>query len=209
MNIEKYIIENSGCEDKILAELVRETNLTKLMPRMLSGHIQGKLLEQLSKIISPQNILEIGTFTGYSAICLSKGLKKGGFIHTIEINDENEPIISKYFEKAGINSFAKLYIGNALDIINDLDIEFDLVFIDGDKREYPQYYKAVLPKVKIGGYILGDNVLWDNKVIDKPDTFDAYTRGIVEFNSMVNSDSNVENFILPVRDGLMVIRKIS
>lgn len=208
MNIEEYIIENSETEDPILAELVRETNLTKLMPRMLSGHIQGKLLEHLSKMISPENILEIGTFTGYSAICLSKGLKKGGFIHTIEINDENEPIISKYFNKSGINLFTKLHIGNALEIIPDIEAEFDLVFIDGDKREYSEYYKTVMPKLKKGGYILCDNVLWDNKVIDPPETFDAYTRGIVEFNRLVNSDSNVENFILPIRDGLMVIRKI-
>jgi len=208
MDIEQYILDYSGKEDLILTELERETNLTMLLPRMLSGCIQGKLLEQISKMIKPENILEIGTFTGYSAICLAKGLQIHGHLQTIEINDENKTIIDKYLKKAKIDNKTTLHIGNALNIISEINDEFDLVFIDGDKREYLQYYKAILPKVKKGGFILADNVLWNNKVLDLPDKIDDYTQGIIDFNNYVNNDAKVENFILPIRDGIMILRKI-
>ncbi len=208
MDIEQYILDYSGKEDLILTELERETNLTMLVPRMLSGRIQGKLLEQISKMIKPENILEIGTYTGYSAICLAKGLQDYGHLQTIEINDENKTIIDKYLKKAKIDNKTTLHIGNALNIISKINDEFDLVFIDGDKREYLQYYKAILPKVKKGGFILADNVLWGDKVIDSPTKIDDYTQGILDFNNHVNNDKNVENFILPIRDGIMILRKI-
>ncbi len=207
MTIEEYITNNSEPEDTLLTELSRETHLKVLMPRMLSGHIQGKLLEHFSKMIKPVNILELGTYTGYSAICLSKGLQKNGKLHTIELNEELEEIASKYFQKSNLTNKIKQYFGNALKIIPKLDIKFDLVFIDADKREYPQYYKAIIDKVNPGGYIIADNVLWNNKVIEDKKLNDLYTKGVKYFNKFVNNDPKVENFILPLRDGLMILRK--
>jgi predicted O-methyltransferase YrrM len=209
MNLSNYILQHIDTEDKILKELSRETNLKKLMPRMLSGHLQGKILEFLSKMIKPENILEIGTFTGYSTICLAKGLTENGKIYTIEINDEHEEIINKYLQKANISEKVKLIIGDANDFIDNFDFNFDLVFIDGDKRQYLEYYKKILQKVKIGGYILADNVLWDGKVVEELQKSDEYTKGILEFNNFAANDLRVEKVILPVRDGITIIRKIS
>ncbi len=205
--LEKYIEQHSKPEDAVLNELNRETHLKVMMPRMLSGHIQGKLLESLSFMMRPQRILEIGTYTGYSAICLAKGMLEKGLLHTIEIKDELESVIHKYFKKSGLENKIKLHIGNALDIIPQIDENFDLVFIDADKRSYLDYYQAVLPKLRSGGFILADNVLWDGKVVQPIKPSDTYTRSIMAFNEFVVQDSRVENFILPLRDGISIIRK--
>lgn len=206
-NIEEYILNHSDKEDPILAELNRETNLKILRPRMLSGHLQGKVLEMISKMIHPEKILELGTYTGYSAICLAKGLKDNGTLHTIEINDELEEIIRKYLLKAGIENKVKLHFGNAQKIIPQLNEQFDLVFIDADKREYLEYYHLVFDYVKTGGFILADNVLWSGKVIELELPDDEYTKGIFDFNRFIKDDDRVEKVILPLRDGLTLIRK--
>ncbi len=207
MNIEEYILSHIDVEDVVLKELSRETHLKALMPRMLSGHLQGKILEHISKMICPDKILEIGTYTGYSAICLAKGLNSGGKIHTIEINDELEVLIKKYFVKAGIEDKVELHLGDALEIIPELNSKFDLVFLDADKRLYTEYYELIINKLNKGGYILADNILWSGKVVDKENIDDEYTKGIVKFNSHVHRDPGVENVIFPIRDGLMLIRK--
>lgn len=207
MTIEEYIYKHSGPEDEVLKELTRETNLKVPGSRMLSGYLQGKVIEHISKMIKPEKILEIGTYTGYSAICWAKGLKENGIIHTIEINDERESIINKYFKKANVKSQIKLHIGDALKIIPTLNESFDIVFIDADKPNYLKYYNLVINKVKKGAYIIADNVLWNGKVIDDKNITDESTQGIIEFNKFVNQDPNVENIILPLRDGLMLIRK--
>ena len=206
-NIEEYILNHSNEEDPILAELNRETNLKILRPRMLSGHLQGKILEMISKMINPEKILELGTFTGYSAICLAKGLKENGILHTIEINDELEDLIRKYFTKAKIVNKVKLHFGDARNIISEINEQFDLVFIDADKREYLEYYNIVFDYVKPDGFILADNVLWGGKVIELESPDDEYTKGIFEFNEFIKNDDRVEKVILPLRDGLMMIRK--
>ncbi len=205
--IEEYITKYSDTEDPILQELSRETNLKILRPRMISGNIQGKFLELITKMLKPEKILEIGTYTGYSAICFAKGLSNTGKLHTIEINDELEDFILKYFEKANVQNKIELHIGSALDIIPKLENNFDLVFIDADKRQYIDYYKLIINKVKSGGFIIADNVLWNGKVIEIDKQDDAYTKGIIEFNSYIKNDNRVENVILPIRDGLTLIRK--
>lgn len=205
--IEKYILSHIEPEDLILKELDRETHLNVIGARMISGHLQGQVLTMLSKMIRPQYILEIGTFTGYSAICLAKGLKKDGKLITIEIDDELENLAKKYFKKAGIQHLTEQRIGAALEIIPTLKQNFDLVFIDAHKPEYPAYYKAVFDKVKSGGYIIADNTLWSGKVLETPAIDDLQTRGIVEFNSIIKNDERVEKVILPLRDGMTVIRK--
>jgi len=206
-NIEQYILEHSDPEDSLLAELNRETNLKILRPRMLSGHLQGKILEMISKMIRPEKILEIGTYTGYSAICLAKGLSKDGELHTIEINDELEDFIRKYLQKAGLKNIVNLHIGNALKVIPNLKETFDLVFIDGDKRQYSAYYNTLFDYVKPGGFILADNVLWSGKVIELESPDDEYTKGIFAFNELITKDTRVEKVIIPLRDGLALIRK--
>lgn len=206
-NIEEYILNHSDKEDPVLAELNRETNLKILRPRMLSGHLQGKVLEMISKMIHPERILELGTYTGYSAICLAKGLKEKGILHTIEMNDELEEIIRKYFLKAGIENKVNLHFGDARKIIPQLKEQFDLVFIDADKREYLEYYHLVFDFVKSGGFILADNVLWSGKVIELELPDDEYTKGIFDFNRFIKDDDRVEKVILPLRDGLTLIRK--
>lgn len=207
LQLEEYILSHTEPEDPVLAELTRKTNLEILNPNMLSGHLLGKVLQMISKMIEPELILEIGTYTGYSAICLARGLKEGGKLHTIDINDELEEIVRFYFKKAQIEEKIEYYTGNALEIIPRLNYYFDLVFIDGDKREYSAYYKIVIDKVKPGGFILVDNILWDGKVIEKNESCDPHTQGIKAFNKLAHNDPRVENVILPVRDGLMVLRK--
>ena len=202
---ENYIASHSSPEDPVLEELYRQTYLRFVNPNMTSGHMQGKFLEMMSRMISPMHILEIGTFTGYSAICMAKGLKPGGKLITIEINDELVSFSSSFFAKAGLSDKIQQLTGKALDIIPSLPQMFDLVFIDADKREYCDYFRIVKEKVRPGGFILVDNVLWGGKALDN-NTKDQQTRGIIEFNEMINKETGIENIILPVRDGIMIIR---
>ena len=204
-DLEKYITEHSSPEDSLLTELYRETNIRFVNPNMSTGHIQGKLLEFISGMINPEMILEIGTFTGYSAICLAKGLRKDGKLYTIEINDELKEFSRSYFIRAGFEESIIQLTGSAIDIIPSLDKSFDLVYIDGDKREYVDYYKVIIDKMKPGGFIIADNVLWGEKVLDA-DTRNAQTRGIIEFNEMIRQQNNIEKVILPIRDGIMIIK---
>jgi caffeoyl-CoA O-methyltransferase len=206
-DIEKYIIKYTSDEDPILAELNHQTHLETVYPQMIAGHIQGKLLEMLSRMIAPKYILEIGTFTGYSAICLAKGLTQGGHLYTIDKNDELISFASSYFRKSNLTEKITQLTGDAREIIAGLDILFDLVYIDGEKKEYPEYFRLIIDKVRAGGWIIADNVLWGEKILEKNDPVDDSTRGILEFNEMVRQDNQVENIILPVRDGVMLIRK--
>jgi len=203
----KYIYDHITPEDPALEELYRQTHIRFVNPNMVSGHVQGRILEIISKMISPSKILEIGTFTGYSAICLAKGLKPGGKLITIELNDEIYDFSKQYFEKTGLSSSIVQMTGKAQDIVPSLDGLFDLVYIDGDKREYCDYFRLVKDKVKKYGYILADNVLWGGKVMNKKNR-DAQTREIMEFNNLIIRESGFENAILPIRDGLMIIRKL-
>jgi len=204
--LEQFLLEHSTPEDPVLEDLYRQTHIRFVNPNMTSGHLQGKFLEFLSIMIAPQNILEIGTFTGYSAICLSKGLKPGGKLITIDINDELTSFANSYFCKTGTEKKIVQITGRAQETIPALSIMFDLVFIDGDKREYTEYYRLIIDKVKPGGFILADNVLWGEKVLDK-ETKDPQTRGIIDFNEMIKNENTIEKVILPLRDGLMLIRK--
>lgn len=207
--IENYSEEHSSNHSALLNELYRETHLKVMHPRMLSGQQQGRFLSMLSHMIRPKAILEIGTYTGYSAICLAEGLSKEGKIHTLELDPELEKIANKYFKKAGVDKQIVQYFGDALEIIPSLDILFDLVFIDADKNNYANYYRLIFDKVRSGGYILVDNVLWSGKVIEALKKGDKDTPGIIEFNTLVQQDERVENVLLPIRDGLMLIRKIN
>ncbi|VAW23330.1 Uncharacterized SAM-dependent O-methyltransferase [hydrothermal vent metagenome] len=207
LGLENYILENIGAEDEILKELDRETYLKTLYPRMLSGHWQGKILAMISKMVRPGSILEIGTFTGYSAICLAKGLAPGGRLITIEVEDELEGFAKRYFKKAGLEEQITQIIGDAVEVIGRLDHQFDLVFIDADKRQYCDYYRLVFDKVPSGGYIIADNTLWGGKVINPPAENDVQAKGIVAFNELIRNDKRVEKVILPVRDGITIIRK--
>lgn len=204
--IEKYIEGNSTKEEPLLKELARETHLKIQMPQMLSGHLQGLFLEFISTLVQPNRILEIGTFTGYSAICLAKGLTAKGCLYTIDINEELQPMVEKYFHKAGIDQKVKQLIGDALETIPTLEETFDLVFIDADKINYCTYYDLVFDKVKHGGYIIADNVLWSGKVIQEKK--DKDTQAIDDYNKKVAADSRVKNFILPLRDGLNIAQKL-
>ncbi|HVN56992.1 MAG TPA: O-methyltransferase [Bacteroidales bacterium] len=203
---EDYILRHSSKEDPILEDLYRQTYLKFVNPNMTSGHIQGKLLELLAKMINPLNILEIGTYTGYSAISLARGLREEGRLVTIECNDELADFSREYFIRAGVGKKILQLIGKAQDLVPGLDMQFGLVFIDGDKREYCEYFRMVIDKVEPGGYILADNVLWGGKTLDI-NTRDQQTRGIISFNEMITREKGIENIILPVRDGLMIIRK--
>jgi len=205
--IDKYILDHIDAEDAVLTELDRETNLKVLGARMISGHLQGQVLSMLSKMIRPKTILELGTFTGYSAICLATGLQEGGKLITIEVDDELELLAAKYFKKAGIDEKIEQRIGSATDIIPTLNESFDLVFIDADKREYVEYYKLLIDKMKSGSYLIADNTLWSGKVLESPDRKDLQSKGILEFNDLVKSDVRVEKVILPLRDGMTIIRK--
>ena len=203
-----YSLSKSSKEPKILNDLNRETHLKILNPRMLSGHYQGRILSLVSKIIKPKTVLEIGTYTGYSTICLSEGLDKNGSIHTIDHNEELLVIQNKYFKKAGISEKVKQYTGDATKIIKKLNLDFDLVFIDADKEKYPLYFDLIIEKVKPGGVIIADNILWSGKILEKVEEEDYATKSIIEFNDKVNNDDRVETIILPIRDGLSLIRKI-
>lgn len=206
-DLDKYIREHSTPEDKVLEELYRQTHLYVVNPNMASGHIQGKFLEMVSYMIQPSAILEIGTYTGYSAICLARGLKNGGQLHTVEVNDELNEMSTHYFALAGVADRVTLHTGRAQDVIPALNTTFDLVFIDGDKREYSEYYRLVFDKVRKGGFIIADNVLWGGKIEGEEALKDPQTKGVVMFNEMVRKDHRVEKIVLPLRDGLMIIRK--
>jgi caffeoyl-CoA O-methyltransferase len=207
--IHEYCELHTTPEPEVLNRLNRETHLTQVYPRMLSGHLQGTFLRMISAMIKPGRVLEIGTFTGYSAICLAGGgeIAGGLVLHTIEANPELEPLIRKYIREAGLEQVIQLHIGDAVQIIPTLDDVWDLVFIDADKPNYLNYYNMVLPKVRQGGFILADNALWDGRVLDASTT-DKETRGIIEFNEFVQRDERVENMLLPLRDGIMLIRKL-
>lgn len=205
--IDNYILHHIDAEDAVLAELDRATNLRVLGARMISGHLQGQVLSMLSKMIQPTTILELGTFTGYSAICLAKGLQKGGKLITIEIDDELEMFAQEFFRKAGVHDQIDQRIGSALDIIPTLSETFDLVFLDADKREYVKYYNLLIDKMQSGAYIMADNTLWSGKVLDTPKKDDSQTKGILEFNTLVKNDTRVEKVILPLRDGMTIVRK--
>ncbi len=205
--LHQYILDHIDEEDLVLTELDRETNLKVLGARMISGHLQGQVLTMLAKMIRPKYILELGTFTGYSAICLAKGLQEGGKLVTVEIDDELETLARKYFEKAGFENQVEQKIGSATEIIPALTEDFDLVFIDADKREYVQYYELLIDRLKPGAYLIADNTLWNGKVLDKPKKDDLQTIGILEFNKLLKNDDRVEKVILPLRDGMTVIRK--
>lgn len=208
-DLDNYI--NLHCEEepKLLKELNHETWEKVINPRMLSGHLQGRVLSMISHMIKPLNILEIGTYTGYSAICLAEGLQQNGKIDTIDINEELESIAKKYFVKAGIKNKINSWFGDAKNIIPTLNKKYDLVFIDADKINYSVYFDLVFDKINIGGYIIVDNVLWSGKVIQKIKPDDMDTKAIVAFNKKIQEDKRVQNVILPVRDGLMMIRKIN
>jgi len=204
--IQEYAEAYSTKEPELLAELNRETYVNYLFPRMLSGHNQGRFLSMIAKMIRPDRILEIGTYTGYSAICLAEGLSDRGILHTIEIDNENEDIIRRYITKTGNHEKIVLHFGNAMDIVPKINETFDLVFLDANKENYVEYYKLVMDKVNSGGLILADNVLWDGKVLDQT-LKDKESAGIREFNEYVKNDPRVEHVLLTIRDGIMVIRK--
>jgi caffeoyl-CoA O-methyltransferase len=205
-SIQNYVEDHSSPETELLKSINRETHARVLMPRMLSGHLQGRILSMFSNMIGPRTILEIGTYTGYSAICLAEGLRSGGKLITIDINEELESSVRGFFNASDFGAVIDYQIGNALEIIPALKGNFELVFIDADKENYARYYDLVINRVPLGGYILADNVLWSGKVLDeKPD---KDTKAIKEFNRKVQEDIRVENVLLPVRDGIMVMRKI-
>lgn len=205
--IEAYALAHSQPESEVLKKLNRDTHANILMPRMLSGHMQGNFLSMLSKMIQPKHILEIGTYTGYSGICLAQGLQEGGKLYTIDINEELEKMVRSFFDEAGLANKINYYIGNALDILPTIKQTFDLVFIDADKKNYSAYYDLIFDKVSNGGYIIADNVLWSGKVLDAPEKMDADTKAVDAFNKKIHTDNRVEHMLLPVRDGLMIIRK--
>lgn len=205
-DIQQYAEQHTSDESLLLKKVNRETHAQVMMPRMLSGHLQGRLLAMLSRMVRPKHILEIGTYTGYSAICLAEGLEPNGTLVTIDINEELEDRVRQSFAEAGMQNQVDFRIGNAADIIPTLQQNFDLVFIDADKENYSRYFDLVIDRVNLNGYILADNVLWSGKVLNpKPD---KDTRAIIEFNNKVHADARVENVLLPIRDGIMMIRKI-
>jgi predicted O-methyltransferase YrrM len=210
--LERYIIDHISPEDPVLAELDRQTHLRVIQPRMLSGHWQGQLLTMLTEMIRPMYVLELGTFTGYSAIALARGLRRdGAVVHTVEVNDELQDFAAEYIEKAGLRERIVQHIGPALEVVPRLGEVFDLVFIDADKREYPAYYRMLMDEgfVRSGSILLADNVLWSGKVAETATASaknDRQTQGILEFNRLVREDPRVDKVIVPLRDGLTLIR---
>ena len=205
-SIEEYAISHTEKEPNLLAKLNRETWANVMIPRMLSGHLQGRTLSMFSKLVNPENILEIGTYTGYSALCLAEGLKRNGTLHSLDINKECTSVANRYFKESDFNNNIKQHIGQALDIIPTLACNFQLAFIDADKKNYSNYFDAIIDKMDIGGLIIADNVLWSGKVTKEEKDYEAVA--LDEYNKkMINSD-RVETILLPVRDGLMISRKI-
>lgn len=204
-----YIEAHTLAESPVLAALNRETHTKVLMPRMLSGHLQGQVLRMLSGMIRPKQILEIGTYTGYSAICLAEGLVQNGILHTIDINEELSEMMNHYFQQAKVSDKIKCYTGDAKKIIPTIHEQFDIVFIDADKENYSNYYDLIFDKVRKGGYIIADNVLWSGKVVGDSKKMDKDTKAILAFNQKVHQDTRVENVLFPIRDGLMIAKKVS
>lgn len=206
--IAAYAELHTSEEDPVLKKLNRETHTKVLLPHMLSGHLQGQVLRMMSNMVKPLQVLEIGTYTGYSAICLSAGLQPGGRLHTIDVNEELLEMVNRYIAEAGLSGKIKTYTGDALGIIPTINEQFDIVFIDADKANYPKYYDLVFPKVRKGGYIIADNVLRRGQILDAPEQMDKDTKIMHAFNQMIQDDKRVENVLIPIRDGLMVVRKI-
>ncbi len=204
--LQKYSEDHTSSENDLLKKINRDTHASVMMPRMLSGHMQGRILSMMSCMIKPSAILEIGTYTGYSALCLAEGLKPDGRLVTLDINEELESRVRNYFSDSPFNARIDYRIGNALEIIPSLHMDFDLVFIDADKENYARYYDLVINRVPLGGYILADNVLWSGKVLDEK--ADKDTKAIKEFNRKIQEDARVENVLLPVRDGILIMRKV-
>lgn len=205
--IEEYILSHSDEEGELLSTLSRDAHVNLLRPRMISGHLQGRILKMFCRMLAPRRILEIGTYTGYATLCMAEGLPEDSLIHTIEINDEMEDFIQKYLSRSPDKGKIKVHFGDAMEIIPTLDETFDLIFIDADKRLYSDYYDLVFPKVRAGGLILADNTLWDGKVLEEPLPSDKQTIGILAFNEKIKNDPRVEKVILPLRDGLTMIWK--
>jgi len=206
-DILEYVESNSQLEPTLLKELNRETHLKILNPRMLSGSYQGRILSMISKIIKPKRVLEIGTYTGYSALCIAEGLDIKGVIDTIDINEELQEIQNKFFKKSGFANKINQHIGNALEVIPKIKRKFDLVFLDADKENYINYFELVIDKINAGGILISDNVLWSGKVVDNKKK-DIITKKLIEFNNLINNDKRIETVIFPVRDGLSISRKI-
>ena len=205
--LDDYVCNHTAPENEVLAALNRETHLKVMQPRMLSGHFQGRVLSMLSHMIRPERILEIGTYTGYSALCLAEGLTETGKLITIDVNAQLEAFVRGQFGKSELGSKIDFRIANAIELIPQLDEQFDIVFIDADKMNYINYYHLVFDKVKKGGYILADNVLWSGKVTGEYEKLDKDTRLLMDFNKLVQEDERVENVLLPIRDGIMIARK--
>jgi predicted O-methyltransferase YrrM len=204
--IDEYAVAHSQPEPELLKELHRETWQKVLAPRMLSGHLQGRVLSMLSKLINAKYILEIGTYTGYSALCLAEGMRADGELHTIDINEELHDLQRKYFDKSGYGSNIIQHTGKALEIIPQLNKTFDLVFIDADKRNYPSYLELILPRLHSGSVIISDNVLWSGKVVEPLKEDDLDTKALLQYNEMLNEDARLESVLLPIRDGLTITR---
>ncbi|MEM9981391.1 MAG: O-methyltransferase [Bacteroidota bacterium] len=207
--INQYAEAHTSPESALLAALNRETQVKVLMPRMLSGHLQGKALSLFSRMIRPKRILEIGTYTGYSAICLAEGLTEDGLLYTLDKNEELAPMVRRYIEEAGYQEQIQYLLGDAREVIPTLKETFDLVFIDADKVNYGYYYDLIFDQLRIGGFIIADNVLWSGKVAEEVKENDAATRALQAFNDKVQQDERVENLLLPLRDGLMIVQKIA
>ncbi len=206
--LDDYVVAHSENEPELLQLLNRETYQKILQPRMLSGHYQGRVLSIISKLVNPKNILEIGTYTGYSALCLAEGMQKEGVLHTIDVNEELYDFQRKYFDKSGYGNQIVQHLGNALEIIPDIDVTFDLIFIDADKDNYPNYFNIIIDKLNTGGIILSDNVLWSGKVIEELKVDDISTKALLEYNKLLKEDPRLETVILPIRDGLTISRKL-
>lgn len=206
--IREYVEQHTDSESALLNELTRETHKKVLMSRMISGHLQGRVLSMFSQMVRPESVLEIGTFTGYSALCLAEGLAAGGKIITMDKNEELESMARKFFAKSGYEEAIEYHVADAMELIPTLDGPFDLVFIDADKINYYNYFKLVLEKVRPGGFIIADNVLWSGKVVETGKKIDKDTQALLDFNRLVHADDRVEKVLFPIRDGLMVIRKI-
>ena len=204
--LENYVAQHSQSEPELLAKLNRETHQKILQPRMLSGHFQGRVLSMLSKIISPKNILEVGTYTGYATLCLAEGLTENGTIDTVDNNEELFDFQKKYFEQSVWKNQIVQHLGNALEIIPALNKKYDLVFIDADKENYINYFQMIVPMMNKGGIILSDNVLWSGKILGEVKANDKSTKTLLEYNKLVNEDERVETVLLPIRDGLTVTR---
>lgn len=206
--LDKYVCDHTENEPSVLKELNRKTHLSVLQPRMLSGHFQGRVLSMLSHMIKPMRVLEIGTYTGYSALCFAEGLQTDGKVITIDVNEELEDLVREYIDKAGMKDQVEYIIGDATQIIPSLNETFDIVFIDADKKNYCNYYDLVFDKVNSGGYIIADNVLWSGKVLEDYELLDKETKVIMDYNDKVHNDARVREVLLPIRDGLMIARKL-